>query len=61
MSKAWEIAEKIKDLKHDYEDDEISVKIHPYPKLIDDTTDWPKPKNANTKGLKRTVGNIWKP
>jgi len=42
LSKAREIADKIKDLKHDYEDYEIAVKIHPYSKLTGDTTDWHK-------------------
>jgi uncharacterized protein YeeX (DUF496 family) len=42
MSKAQEIAEKIKNLKHDYEDDEVIVKINPYSKLTADTTDWHK-------------------
>jgi len=42
MSKAREIADKIKNLKHDYEDDEIAVKIHPYSKFIADITDWHK-------------------
>ena len=40
ISKAREIAEKIKSLKKDYEDDDIVVKIHPYSKLTEDTTDW---------------------
>jgi len=42
MSKVREIADKIKNLKNDYEDDEIAVKIHPYSKLTADTTDWHK-------------------
>jgi len=42
MSKAHEIADKIKNLKSEYEDDEIAVKIHPYSKLTADTTDWHK-------------------
>jgi hypothetical protein len=40
ISKAREIAEKIKSLKKDYEDDDVVVKIHPYSKLTADTTDW---------------------
>jgi tRNA1(Val) A37 N6-methylase TrmN6 len=42
MSKAREIADKIKNLKNDYEDDEITVKIYPYSKLTAETTDWHK-------------------
>lgn len=40
ISKAREIAERIKSVKKDYEDTDIVVKIHPYSKLTADTTDW---------------------
>jgi hypothetical protein len=40
ISKAREIAERIKSVKKDYEDSDVVVKIHPYSKLTADTTDW---------------------
>jgi len=40
ISKAREIAEKIRLVKKDLEDDDLVVKIHPYSKLTADTTDW---------------------
>jgi len=40
ISKAREVAERIKSLNEDYEDSELIVKIHPYSKLTSDTTDW---------------------
>jgi len=40
ISKAREIAQKIKSLEKDYEDEDIVVKIHPYSRLTKDTTDW---------------------
>jgi len=40
ISKAREIAERIKSIKKDYEDSDVVVKIHPYSKLTADTTDW---------------------
>jgi hypothetical protein len=40
MSRARDIAEKIKTRNEDYEDENIVVKIHPYSKLVNDTTDW---------------------
>lgn len=40
MSKAREIAEKIKSTRKGYEDEDIVVKIHPYSKLTADTADW---------------------
>lgn len=40
ISKARNVAEKIRKAKTDYEDDEVVVKIHPYSKLTADTTDW---------------------
>jgi len=40
ISKAREIAERIKNVKKDYEDSDVVVKIHPYSKLTADTTDW---------------------
>jgi hypothetical protein len=40
MSKAREIAERIKSTSRDYEDEDIVIKIHPYSKFTADTTDW---------------------
>jgi hypothetical protein len=40
ISRAREIADRIKNLENDYEDDEIVVKIHPYSKFITKTIDW---------------------
>jgi DNA-binding ferritin-like protein (Dps family) len=40
MSKAREVADRIKALKQDYEDDEIAIKVYPYSKFTADTTDW---------------------
>jgi len=40
MSKAREIAERIKSARKDYEDEDIVIKIHPYSKFTADTTDW---------------------
>ena len=40
ISKAREIAERIKSVKKDYDDNDVVVKIHPYSKLTADTTDW---------------------
>jgi len=40
VSKARELAEKIKTARKDFEDENIVIKIHPYSKLTADTTDW---------------------
>jgi type I restriction-modification system DNA methylase subunit len=40
ISQAREIAEKIKAIKQDWEDDDLAMKIHSYSKLTADTTDW---------------------
>ncbi len=42
LIKARQIAEKLKQINQDYEDEEISVKIYSYLRLIKDTTDWNK-------------------
>lgn len=42
ISKARSMAEKIKNLKNDYEDNEMIVKLNSYSKLTADTTDWHK-------------------
>jgi len=40
MSKAREVADRIRNVELDYEDDEVAIKIYPYSKLMEDTTDW---------------------
>lgn len=40
ISKAREIAERIRSVKKDYEDSDVVIKIHPYSKLTSNTTDW---------------------
>lgn len=42
VSKVVEIAEKIKKVKQDCEDEDIAIKVYPYSKLVSDTTDWYK-------------------
>lgn len=58
MSKAHEIADKIRELKSDYEDDEIAVKIHPYVKLTADTTDWYKFVSLSNLKLIEMLNNL---
>ncbi|MDH5779024.1 MAG: N-6 DNA methylase [Candidatus Bathyarchaeota archaeon] len=38
--KAREVANRIRTVEQDYEDDEIVIKIHPYSKFTEDITDW---------------------
>jgi len=41
-SKAREIADKIRTITKNWEDDDITIKIYPYSRLAADTTDWHK-------------------
>lgn len=41
-SKAQEVAERIRNVEQDYEDDEVVIKIHPYSTFTEDTADWHK-------------------
>jgi hypothetical protein len=42
VSKARELADKLRNIKEDYEDDDVIVKIHSYSELTKDTSDWNK-------------------
>jgi type I restriction-modification system DNA methylase subunit len=42
MSQAREIAEKIKTIEHDWDDEDLTIKIYPYSKLAANTIDWHK-------------------
>jgi len=42
FSEVIETAEKIKKTKRDWEDEDISIKVHPFSRLIADTADWYK-------------------
>lgn len=40
VSEAIKIAERIKEVEHDWEDEDIAIKLYPYSRLVADTTDW---------------------